>query len=97
MGTFSFVSIFVFGVLLLQSPASVQAFVKGSLGVHRHRPIEIQTARRRPQMAAAKKSTAAETLKKADLLNLVAEKLDSSKSEADSALTAVLETIQEVS
>lgn len=81
-------------LMLALSVENTKAFVKGT-ATTRARPFSTEL------YADAKKKTAkksdVETLRKPELLAQVADKMETSKAGADAAVTAVLDTIVEVS
>jgi hypothetical protein len=69
------------------------AFVKGT-AAKRRTP---QVASSSTELYVAKKKSDVESFRKAEFVSAVAEKLDTSKAGAEAALTAVLDTITDVS
>jgi hypothetical protein len=104
----SSLALFALALLALTVDNTVQAFVKGGVAPTRVRPASVfelsavaKKAKKVKKVAtkkgAAKKKVAVDTIRKPDFVASVAEKLDCTKTEADAALAAVLETISEVS
>ena len=94
--------LFAIGILALSVDLNVEAFVKGTVTTRTSPASLFELNAAAPKKKKQKKKKAAsksdvETFRKPDFVASVAEKLDTSKAGAEEALSAVLETISEVS
>lgn len=93
-------TLFLVALMALLAMTGVQGFVRGTSRTH-SQPVLV-TGRNTQLHAVAKKKAAkkksdVETIRKAELVASIAEKLDCTKAEADASLAAVLGTVTEVS
>ena len=92
----------VLALFALSTEAFTSSGVKGS-STTRARPAsstELNAVAKKKKKAAKKKAAKksdVETLRKADMVAEIAERMGSTKSDADAALTAVMDTISDVS
>ena len=93
------ISLFLPLLAFLASQHVAQGFVKGYVA-SRSRPHDVDLHMAAAKKAAKKKAAKAatvETVRKPEFVSSVAEKLECSKADAELAVAAVLDTVQEVS
>jgi hypothetical protein len=88
-----FVTVFLLGLL----SKCTEAFVKGSSRVNACPVFASETSLGAAKKKATPKAVEVETLRKADIVAAIAERMDCTKADAEKALAAVVGTVQDVS